>query len=88
MVKAFNAIYWERLANLGRPSDSSERLAIPISGDDPEAKAAVAGLIDEIGFDAIDAGDLAYGGVLHQPGSAAYNVALTATELLQVLEEQ
>jgi predicted dinucleotide-binding enzyme len=88
VVKAFNAIYWERLANLGRPSDSSERLAIPISGDDAEAKAAVAELIDEIGFDAIDAGDLAHGGVLHQPGSAAYNVALTATELLQVLEEQ
>lgn len=86
VVKAFNAIYWERLANLGQPPDSSDRLAIPISGDDDEAKATVAGLIDEIGFDAIDVGDLAGGGVLHQPGAAIYNVALTATQLLQALE--
>ncbi len=86
VVKAFNAIYWERLAKLGHPADSAERLAIPISGDDAEAKSMVAALIDQIGFDAVDVGDLADGGARHQPGSALYNVALTATEMLQALE--
>src|SRR5215210_6321163 len=59
VVKAFNTLYFETLAGGGRPAGAADRLAIPISGDDAEAKKVVAGLIDEIGFDAVDAGDLA-----------------------------
>ena len=36
VVKAFNGINWEHLRDLGRPSGDPERIAIPISGDDPE----------------------------------------------------
>jgi len=46
LVKAFNAIVWTRLRDGG----------IPISGDDEQAKRAVAALIDQIGFDPVDAG--------------------------------
>jgi predicted dinucleotide-binding enzyme len=68
VVKAFNAIYWTRLRDSARPSGDPRRIGIPISGDDQEAKRIVADLIDEIGFDAVDAGTLAEGGRKHQPG--------------------
>ena len=59
VVKAFNAILWTRLRDDGRPAGDPRRLGIPISGDD---EAAVAELIDQIGFEAVDAGTLAEGG--------------------------
>jgi predicted dinucleotide-binding enzyme len=60
IVKAFNTIYYERLLRQGRPGRPfTERLAIPIAGDDQAAKAAVSDLADELGFAAVDAGELA-----------------------------
>ena len=85
VVKAFNAMYWEHLRDRGRPAGDPERLAIPISGDDPDAKQTVTGLIDQIGFDAVDAGRLGGGGRRHQPGSPAYGVSTTAKELEGIL---
>jgi hypothetical protein len=38
-------------------------------------------LIDEIGFDPVDNGDLIEGGRSQQPGSPIYNQPLTAAEL-------
>ena len=81
VVKAFNAIQWMRLRDDGRPAGDPERLGIPISGDDEEAKRTVAELIDQIGFDLVDAGTLAEGGRKHQPGTAAYTEGLPTGEL-------
>jgi hypothetical protein len=81
VVKAFNAILWSRLRDDGRPAGDSERVGIPISGDDEDAKRTVAELIDQIGFDAVDAGTLAEGGRKHQPGSPAYTEGLHTGEL-------
>jgi predicted dinucleotide-binding enzyme len=81
VVKAFNAIYWNHLRDLGRPSGDPQRIGIPISGDDKESKRIVAELIDDIGFDAVDAGTLAEGGRKHQPGSPVYAEDLRAEEL-------
>jgi predicted dinucleotide-binding enzyme len=80
-VKAFNAMQWERLRDLGRSSGDPERLGIPISGDDEEAKRVVAELVNEMGFDAVDAGTLAQGGRKHQPGSPGYAADLPTGEL-------
>jgi predicted dinucleotide-binding enzyme len=85
VVKAFNTLYFEMLASQGRPAGEPERFAIPISGDDPDAKQVVAGLIDDIGFDTVDAGDLATGGRRQQPGSPVYNVLLTADQMREQL---
>jgi 8-hydroxy-5-deazaflavin:NADPH oxidoreductase len=85
MVKAFNAILWSRLRDDGRPAGDPERLGIPISGDDEESKRIVATLIDEIGFDPVDAGMLAEGGRKHQPGTPAYTNGLATTELRALL---
>jgi len=81
VVKAFNAILWSRLRADGRPAGDGDRLGIPISGDEEQAKQAVAELIDEIGFDPVDAGTLAEGGRKHQPGTPAYTDGLPTSEL-------
>ncbi len=81
VVKAFNAILWSRLRDDGHPVGDRKRVGIPISGDDEQAKRTVAELIDEIGFDPVDAGTLADGGRKHQPGSAAYTDGLQTREL-------
>jgi 8-hydroxy-5-deazaflavin:NADPH oxidoreductase len=60
VLKAFNAIYSAHLRDLGKPgAPAADRRAIPIAGDDAAAKATLTGLIDEIGFTAVDTGFLA-----------------------------
>ena len=58
VVKAFNNIYAEHLHKLGRPSGRPGRIALPVAGDDAAAKSVVLRLIDELGFDGVDAGGL------------------------------
>jgi len=43
---------------LGQPKDTPGRIALPVAGDDPAAKAVVLRLVDELGFDGVDAGTL------------------------------
>ncbi|WP_245753797.1 NADPH-dependent F420 reductase [Geodermatophilus ruber] len=59
VVKAFNNIFFRHLAALGRPAGAADRSTLPIAGDDEEAMAAVAQLLDRLGYDALDAGPLA-----------------------------
>jgi predicted dinucleotide-binding enzyme len=80
-VKAFNGINWEHLRDYSREPGDSERIAIPISGDDSEAKRLVAELIDGMGFDAVDAGTLGEGGRKHQPGTPPYGTDMRTDEL-------
>lgn len=84
VVKAFNTIYFEDLATQGMPSGSPNRRALPIAGDDANAKASVASLIDGFGFDVVDVGPLA-SGRLFQPGTPAYNVRMNAEQLRAAL---
>ncbi len=84
VVKAFNTIHFVHLRDQGLPVGMPGRRAIPIAGDDPAAKATVAALIDEIGFDVYDAGPLAAGRRI-EPGSPAFNVGLTRDEIAAAL---
>ncbi|HYR63424.1 MAG TPA: NADPH-dependent F420 reductase [Actinomycetota bacterium] len=59
VVKGFNNIYFEHLRELARPAGSPERSALPIAGDDDDAKARVAAFLNDIGYDAVDVGPLA-----------------------------
>ena len=61
VVKLFNAIQSGHLATQGVPAGTSGRRALPLAGDDAAAKATVAALTDEIGYDVVDAGPLAEG---------------------------
>ena len=58
VVKAFNNITSTNLGTRGLPAGSPDRIALPVAGDDPDGRAAVMTLIDEFGFDAVDAGPL------------------------------
>ena len=84
VVKAFNTIYYQRLAHEGRPPGSAERLAVPLAGDDAEAKQVVSALIDDMGFDPVDAGSLA-DGRNQQPGTPVYNNPVGADEVRAAL---
>lgn len=67
VVKAFNHLRPELLS--GDPRAEGGRRVLFYSGDDAQAKAQVAGLIDRLGFTGIDLGPIAVGGKLAQfPG--------------------
>jgi predicted dinucleotide-binding enzyme len=61
VVKAFNHIPAAALTAESRPTGTPGRRALVIAGDDDEAKRQVAALIDEFGFDTVDAGPLKEG---------------------------
>src|ERR1700682_1347952 len=61
IVKAFNAITAADIERDGRPAGSPGRRALPIAGDDPAAKKLVTELLDEVGYDIVDAGPLVEG---------------------------
>jgi predicted dinucleotide-binding enzyme len=87
LVKAFNTMYWERLRDQGHPdAPPDDRLAVFVAGDDLEAKRIVAGLINEIGFTAVDTGLLREGGRSQQPGSPIYNVPISGSEARKMIE--
>jgi 8-hydroxy-5-deazaflavin:NADPH oxidoreductase len=71
VVKAFNNIFFRHLAALSRPSGAEDRSALPIAGNDHEAKQIVSEQLDAIGYDTVDLGPLS-GGWRTQPGTAAY----------------
>jgi 8-hydroxy-5-deazaflavin:NADPH oxidoreductase len=58
VVKAFNNIYADHLMNLGKPAGTKGRIGLPVAGDDQKAKSLVMKIMDEIGFDPVDAGGL------------------------------
>lgn len=61
VVKVFNNIAAAQLTTDGSPAGTPHRRALPIAGDDSDARQAVIALLDEFGFDAVDAGPLAEG---------------------------
>ncbi len=58
VVKAFNNIYAQHLLERGKPKGAAGRIALPVAGDDKRAKDLVIGLLDQLGFDGVDAGSL------------------------------
>ena len=71
VVKAFNNIDFRRLATSARGTGAPDRSALPIAGDDPAAKEEVRGLLDRLGYDAVDIGALA-GSWRSEPGTPVY----------------
>lgn len=71
VVKAFNNIVADSLLHKGRPKGSTNRIALPVAGDDSRARERVMALIDQIGFDVLDAGPLS-DSWRYQPGTPAY----------------
>jgi predicted dinucleotide-binding enzyme len=80
VVKAFNHIYAAELTTHGQPAGSRNRRALVIAGDDAAAKERVRQLIDQFGFDVVDAGKLSEGWRI-QRDTPGYGPRRTAAEL-------
>ena len=85
VVKAFNHIYAAELTTHGQPTGSKNRRALVIAGDDQAAKATVTHLLDEFGFDTVDAGPLKEGWRI-QRDTPGYGPRRTAEELRKDLD--
>ena len=80
VVKAFNHIYAAALTTDGQPAGAKNRRALVIAGDDKDAKARVTHLLDQFGFDTVDAGPLREGWRI-QRDTPGYGPRRTAEEL-------
>jgi predicted dinucleotide-binding enzyme len=86
VVKAFNNIYAKHLLERGKPRGAKDRIALPVAGDDRRAKDVVIRLLDELGFDGVDAGGLD-DSWRQQPGSPVYGTDFDAAGVRQGLAE-
>lgn len=84
VIKAFNNLLAESLANGGKEHGADDRIAMAIAGDDIEAKKVISSLIDDAGYDAVDSGKLS-DSWKHQPGTPVYCTELNVAELKQAL---
>ncbi len=73
VIKAFNGTYAQDILDRPRPAGDPERMALPVAGDDEGAKAKVRTLIDELGFDTVDAGGID-DSWRQQPGTPVYGL--------------
>jgi predicted dinucleotide-binding enzyme len=86
VIKAFNNIYAQHLLENGKPKGAPGRIALPVAGDDKAAKAVVLQFVDELGFDAVDAGGLD-DSWRQQPGTPVYGTDFDAAGVRKALSE-
>jgi predicted dinucleotide-binding enzyme len=84
IVKAFNAITAADIVSDRKPAGAPGRRAFPLAGDDADAKKTVTALLDEFGFDSIDAGPLVEGRRF-QRGTPPYCVPMDAGQMRAAL---
>jgi 8-hydroxy-5-deazaflavin:NADPH oxidoreductase len=77
VVKGFKNIYTSHLVGLGKPKGAAGRIALPVAGDDRRAKNVIIRLLDELGFDGVDAGGLDESW-RQQPGTPVYGTDFDA----------
>jgi predicted dinucleotide-binding enzyme len=86
VVKAFNNINYKYLLESGRPKGAPGRIALPVAGDDLGAKRLVMRLVDQLGFDPVDAGGLD-DSWRQQPGTPVYDTHYDAGGVRRALTE-
>ncbi|GLH74746.1 hypothetical protein GETHLI_32480 [Geothrix limicola] len=86
VIKVFNNIFAQSLLEKGTPKGTPGRIALSVCGDATDAKATVLHLVDDLGFDPVDAGTLD-DSWRQQPGTPAYCRDLDAASLRRALTE-
>lgn len=84
VVKAFNHIRAAEITTDGQPAGSEKRRGLVIAGNDEAAKTTVTHLLDQFGFDTVDAGPLKESWRI-QRDTPGYGPRRTAVELRQDL---
>ncbi|HEY1953559.1 MAG TPA: NAD(P)-binding domain-containing protein [Gemmatimonadaceae bacterium] len=85
VIKTFNNIYAKHLLEKGKPKGSPGRIALPVAGDDKSDKEIVMKLVDELGFDPVDAGGLDESWK-QQPGTPVYGTDFDAKGVRRALD--
>lgn len=86
VIKAFNNMLAYSLSQNDLPEGSSNRLALAVAGDDALSKKKVMDLVNDIGFDPVDAGSL-QDSWRQQPSTPAYCCDWNAQEMKEALSD-
>ncbi|MER7309591.1 NADP oxidoreductase [Streptomyces griseoluteus] len=86
VIKAFNGTYAQDILDRPRPAGDPDRLALPVAGDDEAAKRTVRALIEELGFDTVDAGGIT-DSWRQQPGTPVYGLRAGVEAVRKALAE-
>ncbi|MFJ8728892.1 NADPH-dependent F420 reductase [Streptomyces bauhiniae] len=86
VIKAFNGTYAQDILDRPRPAGDPDRLALPVAGDDEAAKQTVRALIEELGFDTVDAGGIT-DSWRQQPGTPVYGLRAGMEAVRKALAE-
>jgi predicted dinucleotide-binding enzyme len=87
VVKSLNHLGYFKFEKSRRPRGTPGRIGMAAAGNDPTAVAAVLQLIETLGFDAVDTGNLASGLAL-QPGGPVFGAGHSAKELSNLLSHR
>ena len=85
VVKTLNHLSAYALEELARPAGDADRIALAVAGDGSDDVAAVAELVDRMGFDPVEAGALAEG-LRFEPGTELFGADADAEEAREMLE--
>jgi len=86
VVKSLNHLGYFKFEKSRLPHRTRGRIGMAAAGNDRSAVAAVLQLIDRLGFDAVDAGNLESGMAL-QPGGPVFGAGHSAAELSNLLAQ-
>ena len=80
VVKVFNSILATSIHDLGKPAGEKNRIAMAVSGNNKKAKKIVFLLVEELGFDPFDLGEISQSWK-QQPGTSIYCRDINLEEL-------
>ncbi|MCK0177478.1 MULTISPECIES: NADPH-dependent F420 reductase [Mycobacteriaceae] len=86
VYKVFNGIFWKHLLERGTPSGTPGRIALPIAGEAGPGRDLVHALVDQLGFDPVDAGPISESW-RQQPGTPVYGKDFDADDARKALAE-
>ncbi|BBW99595.1 NADP oxidoreductase [Mycolicibacterium moriokaense] len=84
VYKVFNGIWWKHLLEKGVPSGTPNRIALPVAGEDGPGRELVHGIVDELGFDPVDAGPISESW-RQQPGTPVYGKDFDVDKTIKAL---
>jgi 8-hydroxy-5-deazaflavin:NADPH oxidoreductase len=86
VYKVFNGIWWKHLLEKGTRTGTPNRIALPIAGEDGPGRDLVHGIVDQLGFEPVNAGSIAESW-RQQPGTPVYGKDFDAENTRRALAE-